>query len=309
MHFRWSPATRQAARDDPRGVPHGDSPGTRASRQSRGSKVLDPVSLSPVDFERLMFALDASVSVSKRVQFFLWTQGALQNFLPHETLVCVHGDLPARRYAYEVFSRAVLGDEFNRAFGDPVGGLIPRMLDHWYANEQMPLGFDAEQSEWERTARQLGRLDLLPATVHGSRLVLNQHATLFIMLRTPQAIDVRVRYMAELLMPHLHLAWHRVLCADRDAAERISAPASPLTDREVEVLNWVREGKTNVEIAAILHLSPLTVKNHVRKILRKLKVSNRAHAVARGLSARVFRNYPEHLAGAAGPSMRGDRSS
>jgi DNA-binding CsgD family transcriptional regulator len=54
------------------------------------------------------------------------------------------------------------------------------------------------------------------------------------------------------------------------------------------VLNWVREGKTNQEIAQILDISPLTVKNHVQKILRKLKVTNRAQAVARGIAARLI---------------------
>lgn len=256
--------------------------------------MLDPVSLSPVDFERLIFTLESSVTVSKRVQFYLWVQGALQSFLPHETLLCVHGDLPQRRYAYEVFSRAVLSEDFDRAVGDHIDGLIPQLLDHWYANVQMPTGFAADQCHAERTSRQLQGLELLPALVHGSRHVGSQHATLFVMLRTPQAADARSRYMAELLMPHLHLAWHRVLSSDRDVAdERITLQESPLTDREVEVLNWVREGKTNIEIAVILCLSPLTVKNHVRKILRKLKVSNRAQAVARGLSARVFRNYVE----------------
>lgn len=273
--------------------------------------MLDAVSLSPVDFERLIFALESSITVNKRVQFHLWAQGELQSFLPHETLLCVHGDLPQRRYAFEVFSRAVLSEDFNRAVGDYIDGLIPQVLDHWYANAQMPIGLDADPSLPDRTARQLGGLDLLPAMVHGSRHLANQHATLFIMLRMPQPADARNRYMAELLMPHLHLAWHRVLSSDReDPVERVAAQESPLTDREVEVLNWVREGKTNIEIAVILHLSPLTVKNHVRKILRKLKVTNRAQAVARGLSVRVFRNFVQHPQdGPASRSFRRDSSS
>lgn len=273
--------------------------------------MLEPVGLNPIDFERLMFTLESAAAVNQRVQFHLWAQGALQSFLPHETLVCVHGDLAQRRYAYEVFSRAVLSEDFNRLFGDHVDGLIPEILEHWYANAQAPLTFHDENIASERTARQLASLGLLPALIHGSRGLVGQHATLFVMLRTPAAIDARERYMVELLVPHLHLAWHRVLSVDCDACEeRVVAAGSQLTDREIEVLNWVREGKTNVEIAVILRLSPLTVKNHVRKILRKLKVSNRAQAVARGLAARVFRNFVERpQAAPSRPAAGGESSS
>jgi DNA-binding CsgD family transcriptional regulator len=41
----------------------------------------------------------------------------------------------------------------------------------------------------------------------------------------------------------------------------------------------MREGKTNAEIAEVLAISPLTVKNHVQRILRKLDAANRAQAV------------------------------
>ena len=60
-----------------------------------------------------------------------------------------------------------------------------------------------------------------------------------------------------------------------------SASASKVTGREREILQWLNIGKTNTEIAKILDISPLTVKNHVQNILRKLKATNRIHAVAK----------------------------
>jgi DNA-binding CsgD family transcriptional regulator len=53
-----------------------------------------------------------------------------------------------------------------------------------------------------------------------------------------------------------------------------------LTAREKEVLQWVRQGKSNWEIAAILGISERTVKYHVSGILNKLDVVTRAQAVA-----------------------------
>ena len=61
-----------------------------------------------------------------------------------------------------------------------------------------------------------------------------------------------------------------------------------LSEREIQIMSGVRDGKTNAEIGAELGISPLTVKNHVQRILRKLGVANRAQAVARCLSANVF---------------------
>jgi two-component system response regulator DesR len=59
------------------------------------------------------------------------------------------------------------------------------------------------------------------------------------------------------------------------------APASTLSEREQEVLDLIARGRTNPEIAARLHLSPHTVKEHTSGLYRKLGVRNRAEAVRR----------------------------
>jgi len=53
-----------------------------------------------------------------------------------------------------------------------------------------------------------------------------------------------------------------------------------LTAREDDVLRLVAEGKTNAQIAKVVHLSELTVKNHVSTILGKLEVARRTEAAA-----------------------------
>lgn len=53
-----------------------------------------------------------------------------------------------------------------------------------------------------------------------------------------------------------------------------------LSDREVEVLKFVSNGKSNKEIADTLSISETTVKAHLRSIFRKLEVNDRAQAVA-----------------------------
>lgn len=57
-------------------------------------------------------------------------------------------------------------------------------------------------------------------------------------------------------------------------------PASPLTDREAEILRMVSQGKANKAIASRLSVSEGTVKSHLRNIYRKLHVQTRAEAAA-----------------------------
>lgn len=68
----------------------------------------------------------------------------------------------------------------------------------------------------------------------------------------------------------------------KPAAQR--APQS-LSSRELTVLKWMKEGKTNWEIARIIGLSERTVRFHVGSIFEKLDVTSRTQAVARALGA------------------------
>ncbi len=58
-----------------------------------------------------------------------------------------------------------------------------------------------------------------------------------------------------------------------------------LSPRELTVLRWMKEGKTNWEIARIIGLSERTVRFHVGGILRKLGVASRTQAVVFALGA------------------------
>jgi DNA-binding NarL/FixJ family response regulator len=53
---------------------------------------------------------------------------------------------------------------------------------------------------------------------------------------------------------------------------------SELSDREIQVLKLIANGKDNAHIAAELHISPKTVKNHISNILMKLQIDNRIQA-------------------------------
>jgi DNA-binding CsgD family transcriptional regulator len=56
--------------------------------------------------------------------------------------------------------------------------------------------------------------------------------------------------------------------------------ANGLTERETEVLQWLAAGKTNMDIAKILAISPRTVEKHVERIFQRLGVETRTAAAA-----------------------------
>ena len=65
-------------------------------------------------------------------------------------------------------------------------------------------------------------------------------------------------------------------------------PASPLSNREIEVLRMLSRGVSNNEIAKTMFISPETVKRHLSTIYRKLKTRNRHQAVLAGKSIGVL---------------------
>ena len=89
----------------------------------------------------------------------------------------------------------------------------------------------------------------------------------------------RDRDMLQLLRPFL-VALHERFDADVPA----SAQVDGLTNRETEILGWVARGKTNQEIAALLIVSPHTVRKHLEHVYEKLRVNSRTAAVARAFA-------------------------
>jgi len=127
---------------------------------------------------------------------------------------------------------------------------------HWYVWK--PLGIDDSLRMW------------LPAPAGRARVIYLE--------RGKRDFTERDRSMLELLRP----SFIRIQAACARGQSR-DAAASALTRREREIIGWIARGKTSREIAAILVVSPYTVRKHVEHILEKLDVSTRSAAVARAI--------------------------
>src|SRR2546421_10885 len=125
--------------------------------------------------------------------------------------------------------------------------------------------------------------------VHGIHDAEGRAISLFIFACRPGSAGQRQAYLVQLLAPSLHAAWVRTQLTKRaESGGDKAAGGSVLTVRELDILKWIYLGKSNFEIGAILKISPLTVKNHVQKILRKLNVVNRTQAIGKSLELRIL---------------------
>lgn len=82
----------------------------------------------------------------------------------------------------------------------------------------------------------------------------------------------------------------RVLGAVRGDEPAAPPPFPELTARELDVLDRVAAGASNLEIARTLGLSPKTVRNNLSLILTKLHVTDRAKAIVRAREAGLGRD-------------------
>jgi DNA-binding NarL/FixJ family response regulator len=74
----------------------------------------------------------------------------------------------------------------------------------------------------------------------------------------------------------------------RDRAEGVpDLPPVPLSERELEVLKLVADGKANPEIGEALFIGSSTVRNHISSILMKLQVDNRVQAAVHAVRNRM----------------------
>ncbi len=254
------------------------------------------VILSKTEQEYLLRIIESSVQVRELRQFFLWSQGQLQALLPHRLMVCMQFDSAGALQRTECLHGGVLSPEATAQLCDPGFGLAPRIARHCAAADAFPSMSDARDAADGALApfqKELAACGYDNLIVHGSGPVAGG-ATVFALFGLPMKPGPRHAWFLSLLLPHLHLALVRL---DRPAAPRMGegagvAAGRALSAREAEVMQWLREGKRNDEIADILGISALTVKNHLQRIYKLLGVRNRGEAVARCESLRLLEKAP-----------------
>ena len=249
--------------------------------------------LDTLKLEMLLANLDASLKVHARPHFFMWSQGLLQKLLHHELLICAlrHGE-PLSFRADSISTLAPDATHFSEVFQRD-GVAVPGLVKAWRQGRFQPVLCDASgegplaKGAFARELESVGATRVIAHGVHDSS---GDAAALYVFASLPSTAAPDERYVTQLVVPFLHAAWVRaeVALVEENGIRPARGAAHVLTVREQEILRWIYLGKSNFEVGAILKISPLTVKNHVQKILRKLNVVNRTQAVGKALDARIL---------------------
>ena len=248
--------------------------------------------LPPRTQTELFRALESAVTIRHRGELFLWAQGPLQALIPHGLMLGFMLNDEQQVSHTDCLQAVVLEAGKLEALRHPKTGLVVRIAQRCRelglmacqlpacAAEHAPLDIGADlQQEWRE-------LDLGHGMFQGSGPLAGGDGSFFALLGLTQPPQSTQALLLQVLLPQLHVALSRsqrygTLEATPDV---VSASDTQLSERQLEILHWVKLGKTNHEIALILDISELTVKNHMQKLFKKLNVHNRAQAVAKVMS-------------------------
>jgi transcriptional regulator EpsA len=251
----------------------------------------DLTSVSPKELGHLWRAMESALGVGNRGQFFLWTQGLMQAAVPHQVLVAISHDREGRAVHIDCMQGVPLEAGQVERLTHLQDGLIARLANHCrQAQAQLVLwnGEDCDPAHpLHAFVPELRSLTLHHVLAHDTGLT-PHGGGFYALFSLDQRISEKQVLLLKVLMPHLHLAFLRSQQPIQEEPATPDDSDGSLTERQIEILHWVKLGKTNFEIAQILDISALTVKNHMQKLFKKLNVHNRAQAVAKTMAM----NFP-----------------
>ena len=95
--------------------------------------------LSVEEQENLQRAIETSLRVRRRHQFFLWTQGPLQAFIPHNILICALAREGKEVLVMDRFNTCVVSEQTFEEVCHPGKGLVMQAMSAWREAGDSPL--------------------------------------------------------------------------------------------------------------------------------------------------------------------------
>jgi transcriptional regulator EpsA len=238
--------------------------------------------------ELLLELIHESLRAKSHFELFIWLQGRLQIFMPHEILIAAWGDFSLGLVYFDILSSSpgLRTSDFTQTDLSP---LLKQLFACW-SQSQSPLILSSMDGCFN--ALDLSNVNICnpiykmsSAVVHGLKDLRGHNDYLYVLMNS-NSITAPSGKILEALLPYIDGALRRVkhLPGQLPQTPQVDEKYTEaeinfaLTERESEIMHWVKEGKTNVEIGMILDISIYTVKNHLQRIYKKLDVLNRAQA-------------------------------
>lgn len=249
---------------------------------------------TPCDIGWFFGVLESVLKIEHHVDVLKWLQGDVQVVLPHTVQISAWGDFGNGPIYFDAVS-PLASARTARLDDDRTRPLLQSLFERWRTNRNrafsMPV--DAGLLGLPPDSGVPGSWAVLAGTdtvlVHGIQDRRGGHNCIYALFGANLLAGDSAHDAFAMLVPYLDAALRQVRhlpqqCPpDNQAADSVRNNCADLrlSGRELEIMEWVGKGKTNLEIGMILSISPYTVKNHLQRIFRKLDVMNRAQAVAR----------------------------
>ncbi len=251
-------------------------------------------SLSMEDLGRYSSLMAEALRVRRHVDLLLWLQGGVQHFLPHEIMLAAWGDFGLGLVHHDIIS-ILPGVRTEQLDDKALAPLLLRLFNRWVELGKAPYTVGAGETGFLLADSSLqcalghALKGMRSSLVHGISDERGRHDCLYVTFSSRPEPEHSTRQAMNFLLPYLDAAMRQVAHLPNQFSagpsgpmpERHEAESQGLSDREIEIMVWVRMGKTNAEIGSILDISAFTVKNHLQRIFKKLDVFNRVQAASK----------------------------
>lgn len=244
--------------------------------------------------ERFLRILTGAMRVKGHYELFLFTQGELQHFIPHQILIAAWGDFAESDLTFDVVS-AIPGVRTGlvNGCGISIVSLLKHLYVRWIAGGRQPLLLSNAMYEHLKCSHSGCALhpalqSMRSILVHGMANARDGIESLYLAFNPGSIANgyscERFHLLVGAVVSQIDIAFRNVVglqSAHTIAAGDQQARRGDLSAREVQIMECVAEGRTNQGIAAILGVTHNTVKNHLKRIFAKVEASNRTDAVVK----------------------------
>jgi transcriptional regulator EpsA len=235
-------------------------------------------SLSPEQVERYARIICEWMAVRRHYDLFLWLQGEIQHYLPHEIMLAAWGDFRSNIIHHDIVS-ALIGVRTQHSDVTSLSPLLQGLYNRWVELGRVPYELSVGETGLllEQRALQcplgLASQGMQSILIHGISDKRGQHDCLYVIFGSRKKFASSSFSAFNILLPFLDSALGKIepLPFHDQHGQPLSNPrGTALSRRETEIMNWIKEGKTTSEIAAILGTSTFTVTSHLRNLFKKL---------------------------------------
>lgn len=263
--------------------------------------------LSDEHLSRYFRIVGQGIVVNSHLDLLKWMQGEMQYYLPHEIMLAVWGEGEENSLRHDLVS-ALPGVRTNYLQSEDLLALQQNLYGCWVGLGRVPFRLNLGECIFrpDKLASHcaFGRAiyGMQSLLIHGINDNRGGQDCLYIIFSSTASLDNSGLSAIESLLPYLDTALRRVAPLPSSAMTGFLANSEKnpglkesetelsedhgLSKREDEILDWVKQGKSNAEIGSILGISPFTVKNHMRRIFKKLAVNNRIQAASKSAQGR-----------------------